>query len=65
LERRRISAQGEGSMTSNRLGIKIKDLKLLGDKLVVEEKRYDKCTELKRKYSKKTRPAKRGEVSNV
>jgi hypothetical protein len=52
-------------MTSNRLGIKIKDLKLLGDKLVVEEKRYDKCTELKRKYSKKTRPAKRGEVSNV
>ncbi len=50
-------------MTSNRLGIKIKDLKLLGDKLVVKEKRYDKSTELKRKYSKKTRPAKRGEVS--
>lgn len=50
-------------MTSNRIGIHIKDLKLKGEKLEVDHAKIKARKPVNARYSKpKTRPARPGEV---
>jgi hypothetical protein len=45
---------GSGVMTLRKIGIKVPNIEVKGNKAVVKRKRYDVSTELKKRHSPKT-----------